>query len=162
MAERDEIRLGMRVRDCSGRELGTVVRKGEQRFLVQSGAIVKESLIVRDEHVSVVNEGEIVLSVDHRQLMDEMRHPPHKPAFVERYTYDEYATGTPRGAPVPPVEPAAALSEHPGKARVVREEVEIRSGSAHEYEVSADERTKAEAERTAEENPDPNSVHPVD
>jgi hypothetical protein len=136
MAEHDDVRLGMHVRDMNGERLGSVVRLGASRFLVQQGTVVKESLIVPDEQVAAVNDGEVVLNCSHRDLLEAMRNPPMDQER-ERYRYAEMEIPA-RSSPPPSTE--EALSEHPGKVRVVREELTINHGSAREIEVREDEK----------------------
>lgn len=138
MAEHDEVRLGMRVRDVNGDVLGTVVRLGAGRFLVQQGTIVKESLIVPDAMVAAVNDGEVVLCCNHRDLIEAMRNPPmdQERDRAERYRYAEMGIEPPRPANAQqPSEGVDTLAEHPGKVRVVREEITVNPGSAREYEI---------------------------
>lgn len=153
MAEHDDVQLGMRVRDMHGELLGTVIRKGANRFLVQRGTVVKESLIVPDDRVAAINDGEVALNCGHRELLEAMRNPPmqEERARAERYRYVEMDISSHGHTPEPtrsaeeaPDASVAGLSEAPDKVRVVREELTVNPGSAREFGVRSSEEPEKE------------------
>jgi hypothetical protein len=94
--------------------------------------------------VAAVNDGEVVLSCTHRDLLEAMRNPPMDQER-ERYRYAEIEIPPRSTAPATPEE---AFSEHPGRARVVRDELTVDQGSARELEVREEEpREGAEPDR---------------
>jgi hypothetical protein len=155
MAEHDDVRLGMRVRDMSGELLGTVTRLGAGRFLVQHGTVVKESLIVPDQRVAAINDGEVALNCSHRDLLEAMRNPPMEEelARAEQYRYAEMEIPHRKAQPTPATSgPPDEVHPAPGKVRVVRDEISVHQGSAHEFEVRSTE--EKDASEGAQPDPD--------
>jgi|GEM_PF-4647991 len=156
MAEHDDVRLGMRVRDMSGELLGTVTRLGAGRFLVQHGTVIRESLIVPDARVAAVNDGEVVLNCSHRDLLEAMRNPPMEEelARAEQYRYAEMEIPHRKEA-TPPGAAPDDVHAVPGTVRVVRDEISVHRGSAHEFEVRSNE------EKDAPEGSEPDPDRPL-
>jgi len=122
MHERNGVRIGQRVRDLDGNDLGRVTRLYEQGFAARKGfpILFRKDIVARYDEVRGVRDGEIVLARSARDLQDLAAGEvppswriPAPPGFPTVATPDE-ARGMfhhlARGAiaPVTPAPPVAA------------------------------------------------------
>lgn len=59
--KRDDVREGMFVRTADGEKLGTVIRLGEDTFVVEKGLFLPRDFVLRYEDITEVREGEVRL-----------------------------------------------------------------------------------------------------
>jgi len=72
MHERNGVRIGQRVRDLDGNDLGRVTRLYEQGFAARKGfpILFRKDIVARYDEVRGVRDGEIVLARSARDLQD--------------------------------------------------------------------------------------------
>ncbi len=72
MLDRNGVRLGQRVRDLDGHDLGKVTRLDEWGFEVTKGfpILFHDDLVARYDEVRAIEDGEIVLARSSRDLQD--------------------------------------------------------------------------------------------